>query len=116
MKVIRLVSVCHYKSGRFLSFREAFGQAMCPLLFFNSPRSLGRPSAKYSSLGLVFFSSEGCECDRASICLLVLARVVGSCHLGRPSAKYSSLLDLVFFSSEGCECDRASIYMSSQGC
>ena len=31
---------------------------------------LGRPSAWYSSLlDLVFFSSEGCECDRASMSL-----------------------------------------------
>ena len=79
-------TICHCKGGRFVSFWEAFGLVTCPLLFFTLPRSLKMPAKYYSLLDLVFFSPEGCECDRASICLLLLARVVGSCHLGRPSA------------------------------
>ena len=47
--------------------------------------------------------------------LYVVAKMVSLCHLGKPLAWYSVLLDLVFFSSEGYECDRASIYMSLQG-
>ena len=86
VNVIGLVSICHRKGGRFVSFREAFGLVTCPLLFFTLPRSLKMPAKYYSLLDLVFFSPEGCECDRASICLLLIARVVGSCHLGRPSA------------------------------
>ena len=139
---------------RLASFFENASQVTCPLLFFALPSSLKMPAKYYSLLDLVFFSSAGCECDRASIymssqgcqfyvfqdglrsntilfltlspfcdgcvcdraslCLLVLARVVGSCHLGRPSAQYSSLLDLVFSSSAGYDRDKASICMSLQ--
>ena len=50
-------------------------------------RSNSAWSKKNSSLlDLVFFSSEGCECDRAGNNLYVVARMVGSCHVGRPSA------------------------------
>ena len=61
-----LVSICHCKGGRFLSFREAFGLVTCPLLFFTLPSYLERPASYSSLLDLVFFSSEGYECDRAS--------------------------------------------------
>ena len=47
---------------------------------------------------LLFFTlspfSDGCVFDRARNNLYVLARVVGSCHVGRPSAQYIFLLDL----------------------
>ena len=65
VNLLELVSLCRCKGGRFMSFGKAW----------------------YSSLlDLVFFSSEGCECDRARNNLYVVARMVGSCHVGRPSA------------------------------
>ena len=43
VNVIELVSICHCKGGRIMSFGKAFGLATCPLLFFTLPCSLGRP-------------------------------------------------------------------------
>ena len=43
LNVIELVSICHCKGGRIMSFGKAFGLATCPLLFFTLPCSLGRP-------------------------------------------------------------------------
>ena len=43
VNVIGLVSICHRKGGRIMSFGKAFGLVTSPLLFFTLPRSLGRP-------------------------------------------------------------------------
>ena len=70
----------------------------------------GKPSAQYSSLlHLVFFSSQGCDCDRASIYMSLQG---WQANVFRQAVGLSSAHCA---SSEGCQCDRASIYMSLQG-
>ena len=43
VNVIGLVSICHRKGGRIMSFGKAFGPVTCPMLFYSLPHSLGRP-------------------------------------------------------------------------
>ena len=67
---------------------------------------LGRPSTWYSSLlALVFSSSEGCECDRASIYMSLQG---WQAHGFRQALSLSSAYCA---SSEGCACDGARNYL-----